>query len=275
MDGMEPWACGFNESAYSLGFYPRECIHESLHRTDELAGVELEEHRASGTGIFDGNNCWPNPTNVPVSIPPPMFGMSYYSIFGESCNVSDPWPPTDNFENANHIQDQPNWEYTEDDQTYTRNAQTKLKLQTGGRALPHGMCLFQITAYALEGLDKRAGPPYLYDVVPPYNPVGMAGIPPQNVRMGVLGNLGSDGNRWVPLPAGGTTVEATPQVSKPFYVFGAEEQKYTLHISARGNGFNYPDLSETTPQFCAGDPVTLSLDWVPSVACRCAAIITS
>jgi hypothetical protein len=130
----------------------------------------------------------------------------------------------------------PNWEYTEDDQTYTRHAQTQLKLLTGGRAGPHGMCLFQINGEAREILDKRAGPPYNCEVVPPYNTVGMAGIPPQNVWMGVLDNLGSDGNLWVALPAGGAPVDATPHVSKPFYIFDATETKVIPDVQLTVNG---------------------------------------
>ena len=215
-----------------------------------------------GTGTFTGD-CNPDGT-WGIGAPELDFRGSYAYFFGESCDVSDPWPPQINFEYANHYSG-PNWEYTEDDQTYTRHAQTKLKLLTGGRAVPHGMCLFKISGEAREILDNRAAPPFFSDPVPPYNTPAMQGIPPQNVRMAGLGNLGADGNRWVPLPDGGTTVEVTPHAAKPFYVFDATEQKYTLHISARGNGNNYTDLLVTTPEFCVGQSVTLSLDWDPAL----------
>ena len=188
------------------------------------------------------------------SIQPPEFGMGYYQFFGESCAVSDPWPPRINFENANHYYG-PNWEYTEDDETYTRHAQTQLKLLTGGRAVPHGMCLFQISGEAREVLDKRA---------PPYNPVGMAGIPPQNVRMGVLGNLGADRNLWVALPDGGTTVEVTPQVAKPFYIFDATEQKYSFVISANSTPLS-DDSVMAGADFCVGQYVPFSAGFDPAL----------
>jgi hypothetical protein len=112
------------------------------------------------------------------------------------------------------------WEYTEEDQTYTRHAQTKLKLQPGGLAVPHRMNLFQISGEAQGILDKRA--------VPPYTHTTMQVIPPQNMQMGKLGKLGADGNLWVALPDGGTPIDVTPHVAKPFYIFGATEQKYRL-----------------------------------------------
>ena len=122
-----------------------------MHGTEELAGDNLGEHRASGgTGTFTGD-CNPDGT-WGIGAPELDFRGSYAYFFGESCDVSDPWPPQITFHNANHT-------YTEDDQTYTRHAETKLKLLTAGRAVPHGMCLFKISGEAREILDNRVRQP--------------------------------------------------------------------------------------------------------------------
>jgi hypothetical protein len=177
-------------------------------------------NQVMGTGTFTGD-CSPNDDGTWPIWPPELdYRGSYSYFYGESCNVSDPVSPQTSF-NVNHAQYQPNWEYTEDDQTYTRHAQTRLKLQPGGRALPHKMSLFQISGEASEELEKRASPPFTFNQVP-------QGIPSQNIQIGKLGNLGSDGNLWVALPDGGTSVDATPYVGKPFYIFDATEQKYKL-----------------------------------------------
>jgi hypothetical protein len=169
--------------------------------------------QVNGTGTFTGD-CSPNKDGT-WSIGPPVT-CSYSSFYGEHCEENDPMPPQATLFYDPHLYDS-GWEYTEEDQTYTRHAQTKLKLQPGGLAVPHRMNLFQISGEAEGILDKRA--------VPPYTHTTMQEIPPQNMQIGKLGKLGADGNLWVALPAGGKSIDVTPHVSKPFYIFGATETK--------------------------------------------------
>jgi hypothetical protein len=94
--------------------------------------------------------------------------------------------------------------------TYTLTAQTKLMLQTGGRALVGVKNLFVISGSATEILNKRA--------VPPYYGTSTRAIPPQNIQVGALGNLDTNGLLYVTLPDGDPDVTALV-LNKDFYTF--------------------------------------------------------
>jgi len=219
-------------------------------------GTNWENFRSvDGTGIFTGNGWGSTPTNVPVDIsPPPTASESSGSIGGESCNESDPYGPESTYGYVIHFIGD-DYEYYEDDGTYTRTAQTKMKLLTGGMDLPHRQSLFCIGGWAADmeksGSGKRAQPAYIYP-----GPQ----LPYTETVMGSLGALKSDGNLWVVLPDGAPPYDVTPQVGRPFYIFGANETKYKLTITASG-----VDLYTNVPEFCVGQQIDLVANWNPSL----------
>ena len=141
------------------------------------------------------------------------------------------------------------WENGQYRGTYTRNAQAKVTLQTGGKGQPQRENLWRLQATAMQYIPADAGggvPAVEYLSVP---------IAPTNIQ--ILGSpLGSDGNLWKALPDG-KEVDVTPKVSGvDYFTFGVTTQKYTPTIMANGN-----DLSVTNPEFCVGQSVTFALGW--------------
>jgi hypothetical protein len=151
-------------------------------------------------------------------------------------------------------------------QTYVRHTQTKMKLFTGGKAIPGSKSLFVISGGATELLDKYA--------LPPYTVVGNNGmvylfpcqpIPNQSVIMGEVGTLGSDGNLYVALPDR-TTVGVTPMVpGKDFYFFNVTEQKCKPYVTANGVRLE-PDNLADAAAFSVGQKIVLEACFDPTPA---------
>ena len=167
------------------------------------------------------------------------YGMPTHPIGQEHCAESDPGPDYSGSGWAVHgdgLSTWRYWQYSEQDETYTRTAQTKMKLHTGGKAIPARQNLFQITCPAVDiegygveqGTDsKRAQPPFGYGLLSE-----SPAIPPEKISVGGLGTLKSDGNLWTVLPDG-ADLPATPVVGgKRFYVFWPGEQKFHSSFEA-------------------------------------------
>jgi hypothetical protein len=134
---------------------------------------------------------------------------------------------------------------------FTRKAQTKWKLQTGGKALSKQQNLFVIGGSATAILANFA--------IPPFQNLPTQPIAAQSVTMGSLGTLGNDGNLFVALPDN-ADMDITPYVAgQKFYTFSVSALEYKLTIMANGN-----DLLMTNPEFCVGQQVNFSLNWNPS-----------
>ncbi|MGD0743785.1 MAG: hypothetical protein ABSA45_01385 [Verrucomicrobiota bacterium] len=104
---------------------------------------------------------------------------------------------------------------------YARSAQTTLQLFTGGKAVPKRNNLFAIRGSATRILSKLAQPP-----LPAGTP--MEGIPSENITMGEVGQLDTNGAAWGVFP-NGTTKDVTPKVvGVDYYVFGADFTKCVL-----------------------------------------------
>lgn len=171
-------------------------------------------------------------------------------IAGEHCVVSDPKSPpptisgvgTDDDVSTNKVQEE-----------YFRFAQTKWRLETGGRAMAGRKSLWRISGGTKEVLDKRA--------VPLYYSGNTKIIPPQQVII-LSRALYPDGNSWRVLPDG-AAYDATPFVAgKDFYSCTVAAQKYKLTILASSSTTN-ADLSTNTPEFCVGQKVAFTLDGLP------------
>lgn len=131
---------------------------------------------------------------------------------------------------------------------FARTAQTKMKLETGGKALSKRQNLFVFNGSATEILANFA--------IPPFGNLPTQSIPAQNVTIGSVGALGNDGNLYAALPDN-QTFDVTPIVNgKQFYTFNVSAAKHTLTITANGN-----DLQTTKPEFCVGQQVTFSPSW--------------
>ena len=123
-----------------------------------------------------------------------------------------------------------------DDTTYTRKAQTTMKFDTGGKAVPGVQTLYLFTCSAADMLSP--------------NP-----IRPETISIGGLGNLDTNGNLWVVLPGGDPDV--TPKVpGRKYITFGPNRQPYKLvHLTDCTAAAN-PDDTRTT--IGIGESVVLS-----------------
>ena len=164
-----------------------------------------------GTGIF-GGYCGSGPQAIPPAL-----------VVPEHCEVSDPVGPTFTFGQMVGF-NYSNWQGVESDQSYERHAQTRMKLDTGGRAVPGSKSLIRIHGSAQEVLLKRAVPPYYV-----YNPEYLQAIPSQNLQVGALGSLDANGELWLLLPAGDPDATVTVVSNGPdYYIFGIGATRYDL-----------------------------------------------
>jgi hypothetical protein len=148
----------------------------------------------------------------------------------------------------------------------TRHAQTRMRLQPGGRAVPGVRSLYCLNGWAkdVEAVSgKRAQPPYPLAQYGSMTPLfEEANLPDETI--GSLGALGSDGNLWVTLPDGGTPVDATLNAPRNFYAYSLSSQEYKLTLTASSSTTN-ADLSTTTPEFCVGQTIYLQASWSPGL----------
>ena len=149
--------------------------------------------------------------------------------------------------------------YTDDDdiatnklnETYTRTAQTKWRLETGGKAIPQRLNLWHFSVSSSEITNKMATP---YYTGAPSVGIGLSAPVVNGWQMK------NDGSYWQTLPDG-TNIDVTPYVAgKDFYIFIVNAQKYTLSLTASTNG-TAVDISTNTPEFCVGQQVTFAATW--------------
>lgn len=137
-------------------------------------------------------------------------------ICNEHCVVNDPQDPPTIISSYGDLSDDDitHWKLHE---TYTRKAQTKWRLETGGRAGRKN--LWRISGSATEILDKRA--------TACTGAASSTNLLPQ--RISINGHkLNADGSYWVLLPDG-TNYDVTPLVAGvDFYKFTVSTQKVTL-----------------------------------------------
>jgi hypothetical protein len=153
-------------------------------------------------------------------------------IGNEHCNVSDPVNKT--WDNDYSAWDDDNDRGSQHD-TYTRTADTIWHVQTGGKAIPGLQNLWQFNGSASEILDKRA--------VPQFYGANTKAIPYDQIAVGSMGCLGTNGVRYNILPDG-IEQDVTPTVAgKDFYSFSVGGQKYFSHfqVFVRQPWPNYPN----------------------------------
>jgi len=183
-----------------------------------------------------------------------VLGTDASPIIGqEHCHVSDPQGTSYSYEDGTYYVE--GWDRV----NYSRSAQTRMKLFTGGKAIPGRRTLFSISAWAKELLGQRFTPPYSVLAEPFFNL-----LPSQRVSLGELGALGSDGRLYRALPDR-TTVEVTPFVpDKEHYWFDVTAQKHKLHIVA-----NEAPLAEDRiaplARFTVGQRIGLYPNFTPSL----------
>jgi hypothetical protein len=120
--------------------------------------------------------------------------------------------------------------------TFIRQAQATILLDTGGKSVPGAQTIFGITCPMSDVMST--------------NP-----ILPQNISIGGLGNLPSSGQLYVSLP-NGTTVPTTPQTpGRQWDTFNPNATPIPVTLTA--NGYN---LSQTNPTFCVGQQITFSVN---------------
>ncbi len=139
-----------------------------------------------------------------------------------------------------------------------RQAQTKIKLQTGGKALSRRQNLFRMTGtaapavYSVEShnvtdlvFSTKAAPP----------------IAPQNITLGELGQLGSDGVLYKMLPDN-VTKDITPDVAGvDYYTFSVDATKHIPFITANGMRLDPDEIKATN---CVGQKVVFALGFDPA-----------
>ena len=213
-----------------------------------------------GSGTFGGDNPFGPQSILPAVVVP------------EHCEINDPVPLKFTYKGkVIHDYGSQDWEGSEHEETYTRNAQTKMKLATGGRAVPGAQSLIKISGSAWEVLDKRVAPP-------DFNWDRMRTIPPEQLRVGTLGNLDTNGELWVVLPDGDPDVTVTAGPDYFIYGVGADKYKLVHHTKKQaladknpgrlqvGVGeeleFYFADISEDGPPI---DSLTEQAHWFATV----------
>jgi hypothetical protein len=190
-----------------------------------------------GTNGVGTDTCTLN-DNLPMTYP---IGLPL--LTSEHCWVNDPQSPPFTFQDLGDG----NWVTNQVYEEYVRHAQTRWRLQTGGR---EARCsLFRFSATASRIRDKRAERPF-------FN-ANSQDIPPQNIT--VLGqSLYPDTNLWLVLPDA-TNLDATPFVAGvDFYRMDVTGQKYIPLITV-----NDQELNAGTPEFCAGQQLDFALVFDP------------
>ena len=143
----------------------------------------------------------------------------------------------------------PNGSYT-DALSAARKAQTKIRLQTGGKAASNRRNLFRISGSAARQ-ELTYGGHYAPNIIStPWSPE----IWTQDVE--ILGQHLVGGSLYVVL-TDNTDVDLTPHIAgADCYTFNVNFTKHTPYISANGK-----NLTETTNEFCVGQQITFQLAW--------------
>ncbi|MCX6884378.1 MAG: hypothetical protein NTX27_04980 [Verrucomicrobia bacterium] len=136
------------------------------------------------------------------------------------------------------------------------NAQAEMKMKTGGKGRAGTRNLFSVSGGATR-IKYEIWRPWLEP-----EPDGYV-VPPEEVRLGSLGKLGSDGYLYKALPDG-ITVDVTPFVDVPNYTFG---------VSAQKHGFIHTCVATTPPNLDrtylgVGEQVNIYFDPAPPIAAQ-------
>jgi hypothetical protein len=200
--------------------------------TNRTASVMNWEADGSGTELYTANDG--STTTYLIGLP---------LLTSEHCLVNDPKSPPISTQDLGDG----NWAINQAHEEYFRCAQTRWRLQTGGRG--RRSSLFRFSATAAQILDKRAQRPFAN--------VRSKPVPPQEIH--VLGQtLRADTNLWLVLPDG-TNLDVTPFVAgADFYRMHIVEQKYLALLTV-----NDVSLDAGTPEFCAGQYLTFKLEFDP------------
>jgi len=152
--------------------------------------------------------------------------------------------------------------------SWSESSARDVRLYTGGSATRKKQGLFNLSAsltYQSVLDTNRLGDwdvlywpsafiPFLSPASPP------VGVPSQQIALGAVGKLGSDGHRWV-ARSDGREIIITPKAPGTSYAGQLPSaQKYTPYISANGT-----DLRTTAPVFCVGQHLTFQLAFEPTL----------
>lgn len=190
----------------------------------------------SGGSLCRSKTCWP------ASSWPQLVGGTVQG--SDDCPVTNTCPPPEiALEHCSVTVDQSlggqDWGWVKG---YMRIADTKVKLYTGGKAIPGRPCIFVLQGGAAEILFKEAKPPYR---TPWLSPQDQRQIPPEEVILGAAGPLGSDGFTYKRFGVG-ETLDITPRVKgKPFYKFEADAGKHRLVHETECRALTNPDRNRT------------------------------
>jgi hypothetical protein len=200
--------------------------------TNRTSSVMLWETNGNGTEIYTANDG--STATYPIGLP---------LLTSEHCLVNDPKSPPCTLQDLGDG----NWVTNHVYEEYVRHAQTRWRLQTGGRG--GRSSLFRLSVTVARILDKRAERPF--------SNANSEAVPPQSIT--VMGRqLYPDTNLWIVLPDG-TNLEATPFVAGvDFYRMDPSEQKYIPSLTV-----NDLSLDGGTPEFCAGQYLTFQLAFDP------------
>lgn len=176
------------------------------------------------SGLGEETDIYPNYTNT--------YTISIFDRIGnEHCDVNDSGDPTaikrhkvwlGNTYMNSYLPRYMDWEPNPQD-AYTRKAQTVWHVQTGGKAVPGLLNLWQFNGSAWEVLDKRA--------LPPFTGIAMREITNKTqIAIGSMGDLMTNGIRYNLLP-NDAEFDVTPNVAgKDFYTFNVNGQKYCSYF---------------------------------------------
>jgi hypothetical protein len=271
MSTVDSWDEYTSDQKYNYTWNRNDGGHDSANglifgRDGSGNFVETNEY---GVSIVDTNNS-------PVA---PYFGDDYgdwlnWRMGSEKANVQTNYQIT--FIDTNNAY--------ELDITYnfSRTAQTKYVLLSGGRAIPGKMILHDITAGAMPdpgvlqdqpmssdwGIWEQGWDPNLPGWV---QAQPLFTYPPTSIQVGGFGYLNADGHLWVVTPYGAGPMDATPHVNGSdsgnmqaaqsggggngnsggiHDIFGVSDSASAIFITANGI-----DIAENTPDFCVGQHI--------------------
>jgi hypothetical protein len=129
-----------------------------------------------------------------------------------------------------------------------RTADAEYKLATGGPpgSKQQNLWVISATAWAHTNSTDGYGTP----------------VPPQQIQIGSLGNLDTNGNLFVVLPDNDPDNVTLKVNGDDNYTFTVSATEYTLRVAANTQWLS--DGLTPNPQFCVGQQITFSPSWTPS-----------
>ena len=245
-----------------------ESHHFEMHWARGVGGTNLETSwRLNGDGSVSSNYyvaVWPPENGYWPSLHAQTWSASYLNgVLTDSLAWTADRPSVEWMEKSSSAGSRADLENV----SWSEASGREVRLFTGGQAERQDQGLLDLSASLnIESVldpqvyawaERYRSPEFTSFLATESPPVG---VPPQEVALGTVGMLGSDGHRYT-VQASGNELVITPIARATSYSGDLPSvTRHKLVIRANTN-----DLSLTTPQFCVGQLVNLQAAWSPSL----------